>query len=318
MIYYKDEKGRVNQKHTFSIASSPFENGTIRLGIRVAGPFTQGIARMKEGDRIFVSGPYGNFTFKKDHHLDLVFIAGGVGITPFISAIRYAASKQLPNKMALIYSNRNLRSTLFLEEILELERQNENFRALFSVTDEELPYEMQNVLNRRVDARILKRFLGETQGKTFFICGPGGFMEAMKENLKRIGVEDFQIETEAFSMIPDKGFRLKIRNTAYALGFAAFVFFLPFYLIVQRSAKNLAATANTATVTAVKDTLPQDVPTPARLPARQVPTPVPTDVPTPTSTNISAPVSTPTSTSASSAAAQNNTAPAPKPRTKVS
>jgi len=240
MIYYKDEKGRVSQKHTFSIASSPFENGSLRLGIRVTGPFTQGLTRMKEGDEIFVSGPFGNFTFRKDQHFDLVFIAGGVGITPFISAIRYAAANKLPNKMTLIYSNRTLKSTLFLEEILELEKQNENLRVLFFITDEELPYEMESVVNRRVDARILKEFLGGTRGKTFFICGPGGFTEAMKENLRRIGVYDFQIETEGFSMIADGGWRPKIRNTAYALGFAAAVFLVPFFFI-QKPARSASS-----------------------------------------------------------------------------
>ncbi len=309
MIYYKDEKGRINQKHTFSIASSPFENGSIRLGIRVAGPFTQGLLDMREGDEIFVEGPYGNFTFKQDHHFDLVFIAGGVGITPFISALRYAATNQLPNKMALIYSNRTLKSTLFLEELLELEKQNPNFRSLFSITNEKLPYEMDSVVNRRIDARMMKKFIGDTRGKTFFICGPENFMEAMKENLKRIGVYDFQIETEAFSMMSDSGVWLKFKNTVYAFGLATAIFLLPFYFI-ERSNRNLAATGNAATVTDLNpvEALPSAIPL-TNTPAISS-TPATSTTITPSSSSIITPVPKKTVSHAPKSA--------PKPKTKVS
>ncbi len=256
MIYYKNAKGEIEQKHTFSIASSPLENGSIQLGIRVTGPFTRGLSKMKEGDEIFVDGPYGNFTFKKEKHHDLVFLAGGVGITPFISALRYATLHQLPNKMTLLYSNRTFESALFLEEILELEKKNKNLRTLLSVTDEKFPYKATGFINKRLSPEIIKNFIGHTHGKTFFLCGPQKFMEAMKENLKKIGVQDFQIETEGFSMIEDEGIWPKIRNTFYALSFAMAVFLLPFYFIYKSAIKpiitgtvspEIEATSSTAT-----------------------------------------------------------------------
>lgn len=323
MIYYKDKKGHVSQKHTFSIASSPIENGTIRLGIRVSGLFTAGLLDMQEGDEIFVSGPYGNFTFKKEKHLDLVFIAGGVGITPFISTLRYATTHQLPNKMTLLYSNRTLASTLFLDEILELEKKNENLHTLFSITDERLPYEMASVINQRLSADIMKSFIGNTYGKTFFICGPEKFMEAMKENLKSVGVHDFQIETEGFSMIADAGVWQKFKNTAYAFGLATAIFLLPFYFI-QRSSKNLATTESSATADlspvssapAVDSsyTIPIESPTttPTVVPTESAPAPATVTTP-PVVSPVTAPaVSTKTTQPASTPA------PAPKPKTKVS
>ncbi len=242
MIYYKDKKGDLTQKHTFSIASSPTENGSVRLGIRVLGSFTSGILQLEMGDEIFVSEPYGNFTFKKEKHFDLVLIAGGVGITPFMSALRYATLQHLPNKLTLLYSNRTRRSALFLDEIYELTKKNENIRALFSITEERLSQNVKGMLNQKIDSGVMKNFIGHTYGKTFFICGPPSFMTAMIENLKSIGVDDSQIETEAFSMMPDSGWWLKIRNTVYALGFAGIVFLLPFYFI-QRAGKS-ATVAN--------------------------------------------------------------------------
>lgn len=323
MIYYKDEKGSILQKHTFSIASSPIENGSIRLGIRVSGPFTAGLLDMQEGDEIFVSGPYGNFTFKKEKHLDLVFIAGGVGITPFISTLRYATAHQLPNKMTLLYSNRTLASTLFLDEIMDLEKKNENLHTLFSITDERLPYEMVNVINQRLSAETIKSFIGNAYGKTFFICGPEKFMEAMRENLRSIGVHDFQIETEGFSMIADAGVWQKFKNTVYAFGLATAIFLLPFY-IIQRSSKSLAVPDSAATIDLSPVSAAPAVDSSYAIPIES-PTTTPTVVPT-ESAPAPAVVTTPPVVSPVTAPAVSTKttqptptpAPAPKPKTKVS
>jgi hypothetical protein len=156
----------------------------------------------------------------------------------------------------LLYSNRTLASTLFLEEILELAKRNEHMRTIFSITNEKLPDGVDNMSNQRFTPEIMREFIGHTYGKTFFICGPIGFMEAMKENLRRIGVHDFQIETEGFSMIPDDGWFVKLRNTAYALGFAAAVFSLPFYFIHKAGNSVTAQSTSSSPATVASPSAP--------------------------------------------------------------
>jgi hypothetical protein len=157
--------------------------------------------------------------------------AGGIGITPFMSILQYATDKNLPNKMHLLYSNRTVGGTSFLREIKNLEARNPNMKALFSVTDERTPVGANNFVNERFSGRIINNFIGDIHGKTFFLCGPVGFMNAIKIELLRLGASDKQIFSEEFSMIPDTGFWLKLKNFSYAAGFAGVTMLLPLYFI---------------------------------------------------------------------------------------
>lgn len=233
MVSYKNEKGVVPDKHAFSIASAPSQKDRLTLGIKILGNFTQGIAKLKVGDDIFVSGPFGDFVFDDKKHKDLVMIAGGIGITPFMSAMRYATDTGLPNKLSLLYSNRTLAGTLFMQEIREMQERNANLRALFSVTDEALPGNAPDIIGERLSGQVISETLGGFDGKTFFLCGPKGFMEAMKNELRVRGATADQIAMEEFSMIPDSGFWVRMKNLSYATGFAGLAMLLPFYFIYQ-------------------------------------------------------------------------------------
>lgn len=233
MISYVNEKGGLERKHAFSLASSPAERDRIKLGIKIGGKFTQGLLRLNEGDQVLVNGPFGSFVFDESKHQDLVFLAGGIGITPFYSAIKYATDKNLPNKLTLLYSNKTVDGTLFFREIRALEEQNKNFRALFSVTDKNVLPVLKGVVNRRVDAAMINDFTGGVSGKTFFICGPAGFMKSMRGNLLELGVDPSKIETEGFSMIAGAGFLAGTKNTAYAMGFSGALMLASFYLIAN-------------------------------------------------------------------------------------
>lgn len=249
MISYRNGNGRLWEKHTFSIASSPLKKDSLRLGIRLMGKFTTGLAELKVGHEIYVSGPFGRFVFDEGKHSEAVFIAGGVGITPFVSSLAYATEKQLANKMSLLYSSRTLQGAVFAEEILELEGQNENMRALFSITEEKLPHKYSHIIEERISAEMIQKFIGHPFGKTFFLCGPVPFMDAMRKNLAAIGAHPNQIETEEFSMIPDTSLWLRIRNTSYAFGVAAAVFAMIFYAI-QSFAKKSVVTASPTSIPA--------------------------------------------------------------------
>jgi ferredoxin-NADP reductase len=231
MISYKNSQGRMEDKHAFSIASSPTQKQSIVFGIKIQGLFTQGLLNLKEGDELVIFGPYGNFVYNEKKYSDLVMIAGGIGITPFFSTLNYANDLKLPNKLSLIYSTRTLSSATFFNEINTLEKNNSNISALFSFTEESSVSQDKRVLSQRIDKDIIKNFIGDVQGKTFFICGPSLFMRAMVDNLISLGVTKNKIEMEEFSMIPDDSLWSRLRNLSYATGTALILFTIVFGLV---------------------------------------------------------------------------------------
>ena len=231
MISYDNGIIGKETKRAFSLASSPTRKDRIRLGIRVGGEFTTGLTRLKAGDKIFVTGPFGKFVFDQKRHQDLVLIAGGIGITPFLSTMEYAAERALQNRLALVYSNKTIAGTLFFDEIRQLEKRNKNMRSVFFVTEQIPKSRRKGVVNGRVSAPLLSKFIGDSRNKTFFICGPAAFMSAMKQNLLSLGIAPRQIEMEEFSMFTATTVWASVKNWSYAAGFGALAMLLPFYFI---------------------------------------------------------------------------------------
>ncbi|MEK7647085.1 MAG: FAD-dependent oxidoreductase [Patescibacteria group bacterium] len=222
MLAFYDEYGKLTSPHAFSISSSPEEVPLIQFGIKIKGSFTQSLAKLTPGKEIFVYGPYGTFIFNPDTDQSAVFIAGGVGITPLLSSIRYAANKKLPNELILVYSSRNANTILYYEEIKKLEADNPNFKAFFAVTDSGIPDGQERMINERVSAKIISAALkNQLYGKTFFLCGPEPFMKAISDDLKNLGVPRQFIKTEAFSMIPALPLKENLLNLALIYGGSA-------------------------------------------------------------------------------------------------
>lgn len=240
MLSFCNRQGVMEERHAFSIASSPTTMDSLSLGIRVMGRFTRELLNLSAGDEVFVYGPYGSFSFDETKHTNAVFIAGGIGITPFFSALAYATDKRLSNQFSLIYSNRSVKSTAFFDELKQLEINNPNIRTLFSVTDNMVEENLPGVVCRRVDLETLKQFIQTPRGKTFFLCGPVPFMKAMKTCLLQFGASKEQILMEEFAMISNNSFFGKISYIGSLIGWGALAMLLPFYLIYAANTKTVA------------------------------------------------------------------------------
>lgn len=191
--------GKLGRKHYFSIAGSPNDRTRMRFGIRILGFFTQNIARMRAGDRLALFGPYGDFTFDPNIMRRVVFIAGGVGITPFLSAIHYATEQHLTNDLTLIYSNKSKTSAAFYDEIRAMTEKNPHVKAFFLMSDEKPTADEATLLFGRLDEIKLRNCISNTFANTyFFICGPPQFMTAATKLLKYCGVSPYFIRKEQF------------------------------------------------------------------------------------------------------------------------
>jgi ferredoxin-NADP reductase len=228
MLSPYDKNGYQMSSRPFSIASSPTQNNYLQFGIKIMGKFTKRLSELKIGDKINVYGPYGDFTYSEKKYPDSIFIAGGIGITPFINSIRYSNNKRNSQHITLLYSNRKLNTTVFKDELEDISRENKNIKTILSITDENISKLEKNIENRRIDREMISKYSEPIKNKTFFICGPEKFMEAMERKLLSLGVKKKNIKYEIFSVDKPIGKYKNIRNSilVYVGSLIVFILFL--------------------------------------------------------------------------------------------
>ncbi|MGP1679026.1 MAG: hypothetical protein ACTS6J_17945 [Burkholderiales bacterium] len=125
-------------------------------------------------------------------------MAGGIGITPFMSMLRQAAEDRSPQPLYLAYSNRRPEDAAFLDELQELERRNRYFRLMATMTAMSKSAHEWSGETGVVDAVMLKRLAGDLAGPTYYIVGPPAMVEAMQRTLADAGVAADKVRTEEF------------------------------------------------------------------------------------------------------------------------
>jgi ferredoxin-NADP reductase/nitrite reductase/ring-hydroxylating ferredoxin subunit len=204
---YNDPKGPIRH---FTISSSPTEN-FIMFTTRIRdSPYKQRLSTLEEGAKVKVRGPEGQFVLHQDYSKKAIFLSGGIGVTPFRSMIKYATDKQLPIKITMFDSNRNLDNILFKEEFDRCANISKNLKIIYTISEEEdLHKETSSAAAKsnwegeygRIDKAMILKYLdiSELNNSIFYICGPPSMLNAMQtllqEELKipkeRIKVEEF-------------------------------------------------------------------------------------------------------------------------------
>jgi ferredoxin-NADP reductase len=191
---YHDEKGA--RRHITAV-TSPSQRGVLGLCTRLRdSAFKRSLAELPVGAEVEVEPPKGTFVLPDDPSHPLVFVAGGIGITPFRSMLRYIEDERLPHRVTLIYSSRNRASAAFLDELEAIERANQNIRLIVTMTEDEAwPGEQ-----RRIDTDFLKSHLGKSLNEaSYMVAGPPGFAKAVSAELEQAGVDSARIATDSFS-----------------------------------------------------------------------------------------------------------------------
>ena len=191
---YDDERGL--RRH-ITVVTSPNERGVLGFATRLRDTaFKKTLAELDVGAEVDVEHPKGDFSLPLDTSRPYVFIAGGIGITVFRCMLHYIVEEGLPHRVTLVYSNRDRESTAFFDELQELDREHENIRVVFVMTDE-AEWEGER---RRVDADVLREHLdGELGDYVFIAAGPPGMVEAMESELKGAGVAEEQVILQRFA-----------------------------------------------------------------------------------------------------------------------
>ena len=127
-----DSEGNVR---TFSIASAPFEDQLMFATRMRDTAFKRSLKKVPLGTVVKMDSAMGSFTLHKNSAKPAVFLAGGIGITPFSSIVRQADHDRAPHRLYLFYSNRRPEDAPFFEVLQNLEKTNPNFRFIATVTE---------------------------------------------------------------------------------------------------------------------------------------------------------------------------------------
>jgi ferredoxin-NADP reductase len=169
----------------FSLASAPFESHLmVATRMRDGSAFKQALKALPVGAELRLRGPRGAMTLHDDPARAGVFIAGGIGITPFLSMLRQAAHDGHRRPLFLLYSNRRPQDAAFLTELQAMT----SVRLLARMTDAE----------GFVDEATVTGFAGDVPAPVYYLAGPPQMVTAMKAILRNCGVADADVRSEQF------------------------------------------------------------------------------------------------------------------------
>ncbi len=183
----------------FTIASSPTE-GNIRIGVRFnpnSSSFKKSLLEMQVGNQVMAGNLAGDFILPKDQRKKLVFVAGGIGITPFRSMLKYLLDKNERRDIIVLFSNRTKEEVIY-QDILRSVRDNLGVKIIYTLTDlEKVP---GNWLERvgRIDEAMIREEVPDFSGRIFYLSGPNRMVAGFQETLKRMGLRDEQIIVDYF------------------------------------------------------------------------------------------------------------------------
>jgi ferredoxin-NADP reductase len=191
---YDDERG---PRRHISVVTSPNERGVLGLCTRLRdSAFKRSLAELPVGADVEVEEPKGDFLLPEDTDQRYVFIAGGIGITVFRCMLRYIAEERLPHHVTLVYSNRDRESAAFLDELVELQRDNPNLELVLTMTDDPA----WDGESRRIGPELLQDRLGDDWlDLTYLITGPPAMVDGVMETLQAAGVPEEQLRPARFS-----------------------------------------------------------------------------------------------------------------------
>ncbi|MDO8488175.1 MAG: FAD-dependent oxidoreductase [bacterium] len=177
-------------KHHFTISSSPTEDFLqITTMLRPESEYKQALFALKEGDKVDINGPFGSFVLDSGDQTPRLFVAGGIGITPFRCMAKFTADKKLAHDLVLLYSVKSVAEAAFASELTDLAAQNHNFKIKVIESSQE----------GRLDEEKIKKYCPDWQNRSMWICGPPAMVEAFTGLAQQLGLPADKIKSEEFT-----------------------------------------------------------------------------------------------------------------------
>ncbi len=199
---YPDPRG--NTRH-FTISSSPTEGEVIKLTTRIRerSGYKKALDELSIGAEIDGEGPNGNFFLENNTNTPNLFIAGGIGITPFRAMIKNAIDKSSQTPFYLIYSNSVPEEIAFATELKDWAEKYPNIKVEMTVSSPQESKQKWGGRTGRIDDNMIRHILEnwhlEIDKCTFWVSGPPAMADAMEEVLGKMGVTSDKLRVEKFT-----------------------------------------------------------------------------------------------------------------------
>ena len=183
-------------KKQFSINNSPSQSKILTITTRLSdSDFKKTLNALPVGGEVELGPIAGMFTLPLDTNKPLVFIAGGIGITPFMSMLQFIQENKINYKITLVYANRNQASTAYQDRLQALAEDLPGFKLILTMTeDTEWAGE-----TRKIDSQFIKEYFPQVNDYSYMVVGPPAMVEAVENALRKAHVDQVNIKTENFT-----------------------------------------------------------------------------------------------------------------------
>lgn len=179
-----------DEEHPYTLSSAPHEPG-LRIAIKDLGDASRAIQTIREGSEVWIEGPYGAFFPDDDATASELWIAGGIGVTPFLGRARHLAHRCRPVDIHLVHCMQDEPRAIFLEELLGLSESLPGFTATPHYFYCEGP----------LSAAFLADHCPDYADRIAYVCGPDPLNRLAQERLRAAGVPVAHIHTEEFTLL---------------------------------------------------------------------------------------------------------------------
>lgn len=195
-IHNPTETDAEGDSRTFSFITIPTDP-EIGFATRMRDTaFKRNLKNTQPGLEILIKNPRGSMILPQDSKRPLVFLAGGIGITPLFSMIKQATHEKSAQKIMLFYANRTIAQTAFFQQLEQYAKDNPNFTFIPIMTQEN-PQVWAGETGH-ISADTLKKHLPTLDDTLFYTSGPTGMVSAMIQMLTEMSIDPIFIKSEDY------------------------------------------------------------------------------------------------------------------------
>ena len=187
---------------SFTLSSAPSETDLMVVMRMRDTAFKRVLKSMPIGTEVEIDGPVGDFVLPDDASAPIVFLMGGIGVTPARSMCVEAAATKKPHKLFLFYSNKRPEDAAFLTELMALEQSNPNYKFIATMTEmlkSKQPWTGETGFINQITVDKYLKAISYKLSAIFYISGPPAMVSAMRNTLEAMKIDPKNIQTEEFT-----------------------------------------------------------------------------------------------------------------------